>query len=531
MEQEKREADEKVFWADKIAKALDPHAKHVVSDAKTPSGRIHVGSLRGVMIHDVVYKALEDNGLKTEFVYRFDDFDPMDGFPAGLDESFRKYMGMPLCNVPSPEPGYESFARFYAEEFRGVFDKLGCKPRILWSSANYKSGAMNGAIKTALENASKIKEVNERVSGTKKAGDWLPINPVCEKCGQIGGVVASDYDGKTVAYECKDTKYSKGCGNKGRVSPFDGNAKLTWKVDWAAIWKVLGVTVEGAGKDHYAAGGSHEVAMELSSSTFNYKPPYDVPYEHFLIGGKKMSSSKGLGVSAKDVAELLPPEILRFVMVRYKPRTAIEFDPQGDSVPRLFDDYDSFAESTFGKREPRDPDEPRIYKLSQPTEAERHHPTNYYHASFPLVAYLIQVPHLDVVKIIEKRKGAPLTPYEQAQLDARMASARVWLDKYAGEEDKMSLLQHAEAVKRFTELPPKVQETLHDFARFYSGVESEDAQFEKIKETTAKHGVTTKEFFEAAYGILIGKTRGPKLLPFINALDRQFVVGRFKGVH
>ena len=43
--------------------------------------------------------------------------------------------------------------------------------------------------------------------------------------------------------------------------------------------------------------------------------------------------------------------------------------------------------------------------------------------------------------------------------------------------------------------------------------------------------VTTKDFFEASYGILMGRTKGPKLLPFLNALDKQFVVGRFKGVH
>jgi lysyl-tRNA synthetase class I len=26
-----------------------------------------------------------------------------------------------------------------------------------------------------------------------------------------------------------------------------------WKVDWAAHWKAIGITVEGAGKDHMSA--------------------------------------------------------------------------------------------------------------------------------------------------------------------------------------------------------------------------------------------------------------------------------------
>ena len=31
----------------------------VVNDSKTPSGRVHVGAVRGVIIHDVVYRALK----------------------------------------------------------------------------------------------------------------------------------------------------------------------------------------------------------------------------------------------------------------------------------------------------------------------------------------------------------------------------------------------------------------------------------------------------------------------------------------
>ena len=42
-----------MFWADKIA--ADAVGEQVVNDSKTPSGRIHVGSLRGVVIHDVIY--------------------------------------------------------------------------------------------------------------------------------------------------------------------------------------------------------------------------------------------------------------------------------------------------------------------------------------------------------------------------------------------------------------------------------------------------------------------------------------------
>lgn len=46
-----------MFWADKIANSQQ--GNQVVNDSKTPSGRVHVGSLRGVIVHDVIYRALK----------------------------------------------------------------------------------------------------------------------------------------------------------------------------------------------------------------------------------------------------------------------------------------------------------------------------------------------------------------------------------------------------------------------------------------------------------------------------------------
>ena len=75
-----------MFWADIIAKNLKDKGPHLVNDAKTPSGKVHVGALRGVLIHDFVHKALLETGVKSTYTYHFDDFDPMDGLPVYLDQ-------------------------------------------------------------------------------------------------------------------------------------------------------------------------------------------------------------------------------------------------------------------------------------------------------------------------------------------------------------------------------------------------------------------------------------------------------------
>ena len=508
-----------MFWADQIAREAKAYnGKHVVGDAKTPSGRIHIGSLRGLVIHDIIHKAVVDSGQKSEYVYRFDDFDPMDGFPPDLPESYRKHMGEPLCNIPSPEKGFDSLAQYYALEFKGVFEKLGCHPQIVWASEAYRSGKMNSLVRTALENAEKIREINVRVSGAKKAEGWLPINVVCEKCGKIGTTQVTDFDGKTVRYVCVGAKYAEGCKHEARISPLDGNSKLTWKAEWAAQFKLYEITIEGAGKDHYAAGGARDVSSQIVEQVFNYPNPYNFPYEFFLLGGRKMSTSKGIGVSAKDISDSTPSELLRFLFTRYKPRTAIEFNPDGETIPRLYDDWDKFSRIHFGREENRDPDVPRIFALSQLSGKAKEH----FHPQFSFVAFLVQVPSADVAKAIEKYKGSPLTHEEKEELKARTEYAKVWLEKFADESAKISIAKNAD----WNGVSEKAKQALSEYAEFL-GL-SEEKQSEKVREICAARGISIQEFYKAAYKIFISREKGPKLIPFLNALDKGFVGKRLR---
>jgi lysyl-tRNA synthetase class 1 len=117
-----------VFWADEIAKDIiqkKDKIEYLVTDWKTPSGHIHVGSLRGVVIHAIVRQALKDKDKKAVFQYGFDDYDPMDGLPGNIDPSFKKYMGMPLANIPAPDGESANYADQFANEFIEVINSLG----------------------------------------------------------------------------------------------------------------------------------------------------------------------------------------------------------------------------------------------------------------------------------------------------------------------------------------------------------------------------------------------------------------------
>ena len=176
-----------MFWADRIAEELKNSGPQLVDDAKTPSGKVHVGALRGVIIHGLVYRALKEAGNKARFTYIIDNFDPMDGLPVYLDqEKYLEHMGKPLKDIPSPDGHHNSYAEYYAEDFIQVINKLGVKPEVIWTFDLYKSGRMNDSIKLALDNHEKIQKIYKEVSGSAKSKDWYPFSPVCDRCGKIG---------------------------------------------------------------------------------------------------------------------------------------------------------------------------------------------------------------------------------------------------------------------------------------------------------------------------------------------------------
>ena len=402
-----------MYWADELAAAVT--GPQVVNDSKTPSGTVHVGSLRGVVLHDAIARALRDAGHETRFLYGVDDLDPMDAQALLTPDAIDRYMGVPLSHVPAPDgSSAASYARhFVGQLFMGTFEGLGIHPEIYWMSDLYADGTMDPYIRIALDRAEVVRQVYLRVSNVEKAVGWLPVSIICENCGKIGTTLATDWDGETVAYACKPdyVAWARGCGHGGRVVPAGGRAKLPFNVDWAAKWSHFGVTIEGCGKDLGTKGGSRDRSDAVAREVFEREPPINVLYEFLNIGGKKMSTSKGTGASAHAMADTLPPELLRFLFLRHKPRKAIEFDPEGDAIPGLFDEFDRIAGAVAGRevRGELPPEPERIFRASLVTEpddlaaeAARFRP------AFRHLALLVQVPGVDLDARMEAEKGAPL---------------------------------------------------------------------------------------------------------------------------
>ncbi|MGH2455952.1 MAG: lysine--tRNA ligase, partial [Candidatus Limnocylindria bacterium] len=438
-----------MFWADELAARVS--GPQVVNDSKTPSGTVHVGSLRGPVILDVIVRALRGRGLETTLLYGVDDLDPMDAQSLLTPDAVERAMGMPLAHVPDPAgDGHASYARHFAGEFIETFAGLGIHPdRYYWMSELYAAGEMDRYLRTALDRAATVRDIYLRVSHVQRPEGWLPVHVICPSCGKVGTTLARDWDGETVAVDCQPdlVTWARGCGFSGRVSPFGGSAKLPWNLEWAAQWGHFGVTIEPCGKDLATAGGSRDRSDAIAREVFDREPPVNVPYEFLNIGGKKMSTSRGRGAAAHRIAEVVPPEQLRLLFLRPRPNQAIDWDPDGtDAIPRLFDESDRIAAAAVGRQVkgelPPDPERLFAAVLVDPRADPRQEGAAY-RPPFGHLALLVQVPGVDVRARMEAEKGAALTRLEGRILEERIQAARAWLDAYAPERARLAVQRDA----------------------------------------------------------------------------------------
>ena len=524
-----------MYWADELASQVT--GPQVVNDSKSPSGTVHVGSLRGVVLHDAIYRALREAGRDATFLYGVDDMDAMDSQALLTPDAVDRYMGAPLCRVPAPEGSAASnYARhFVGEIFFRTFEPLGIKPEFYWVSELYSAGRIDPYVKMALDRADRVRSIYQRVSHVERAAGWLPLQVICEQCGKIGTTYATDWDGATVAYVCKPdlVTWARGCGHEGRVSPLGGRAKLPWNLEWAAKWGLLGVTIEGCGKDLATAGGSRDRSDAISREVFEVEPPRNVAYEFLNIGGKKMSTSRGQGVAAHTIAEVLPPEQLRFLFLRPRPSQVIDFDPEGDTIPRLFDEFDRIAAATAGREVkgelPADHDRLFAYSLLGPAP-DVAAAAAAFRPAFGHLALLLQIPGVDIEERMTAEKGSALTELERTVLTERIASARAWLDSFAPERARLAVQHDA--------LPPEAAGLGTD-QRAYLGAlavaaesqqpRSGDAWQALIFRVAGESELPSGRAFGALYAAFLGRSNGPRAGWLLASLEPAFVVGRLRA--
>lgn len=496
---------EKIHWADVIASRVDQDKHHRIATGITPSGPIHLGNMREVITGDLVYKAMVERGMSVQFIYVADDFDPLRRVYPFLPESYSQYIGMPISDIPCPCGSHGSYAEHFLEPFLSSLDELDVHPIVIHDSKMYREGKFTSEIKTAIEKREKIRRILETVSGRTLPVDWSPLYPVCSSCGRIVNVPVLTHDpGRhTITYYCD-------CGHEGTADYSKGEAKLVWRVDWPMRWAHCGITIEPFGKDHAAAGGSYDTGKQIVRQIYGSEPPFPVNYEWISLKGRgAMASSTGVAVSIRDMLDIVPPDVLRYLIARIKPEKAIDFDP-GLGLVQLVDEFDRLA--TEG--------DSREYILSGISHGSQQ-------VSFRHMITLVQIT-TDPEGICEILNRSGYDIGDRDGILAQANRAERWLARYAPEIVKFKVQDT---------LPPETasigeaeRNALLACSRIIENLSSWHAEFihNAVYSAANESGIDARKLFTAIYIAVLGKKRGPRLGFFLEALGQEFVVLRLK---
>jgi len=519
-------------WIERIADDLNERdvQKHVVASGTSISGSIHIGNSCDIFIANAVTKALKKLNANSKTIWIADDHDPLRKVPYPLPESYEKYLGIPYSQIPCPEDCCSNFVEHFEKPLLNILGNFGIELEVYSGAKMYKEGIYDEYIRIALQKAPEIRNIFNKFREHPLKDNWLPYNPICQECGRVNTTYAHSYEGDTVNYSCK-------CGHKGQMDIKSGNGKLTWRVEWAARWKIFGITCEPFGKDHAASGGSYDVSKIISKDIYGYDAPYPVPYEWITLNGESMSKSHGVFFTPGQWLEIAEPETLNYFIFRSKPLKHQDFNPampfldfieQYDRVERIY--YEAEEASSDKEKEKLK----KIYEVSQIKISESMPFQPSYR--FMTVAYQIAGNDLEkVYEILKKNSQLPkdMESKEFNEIDEkdierfkrRLNHVQNWLELYAPEFVKFQVqknLPRVEINDLQKEFLLKVADVLE--TRDYNTDEFYDEMYLIIHEMDIK----PQKAFQAIYKVITGKKQGPRAASFVLSLDKDLVIKRFR---
>ena len=336
-------------WSEWLAERVVSEKKepYVITSGITTSGPAHLGTLCEFLFPDSIRRQLERMGKKATFYFLADILDAFDSVPLAMEahaKELEPHLGKPLCDVPDPTGKSASFGDHFLDEVRALMGRFGVDAAILRMNDLYAEGRFDHWARFYLKNEAEAKRIVEETSGKEEKKDWSPIMPICAQCGRIATTRVLSHDGEEYEYACdKDAKYVKGCGFRGKAKIADHRYKITWRLHWPAWKQIFHTSIEGAGMDHHTRGGSEDTCREITLKLM--KAEYHIPFKYgfILFQGKKYSKSKGIGMGVSDLVMLVPPEIIKYILVKPDLEENVDINPTAESMLRTMDDFQKAA--------------------------------------------------------------------------------------------------------------------------------------------------------------------------------------------
>ncbi len=437
-----------------------------------------------------------------------------------MPEDYNEYIGVPVTDIPDPWGCHESYAAHHVEHYLEVLHEfVGVEMKRYSMMEEYRKGSFKPFIERMLENLETVIEIQNKYRDRKNPlrRGWAPWTPVCKNCGKIITPRVHDFEKGKLPYICRDYAFEStnaiGCGYEGVADPLSDEGKLMWKGEWASQWALWEVSSEGAGKEYAVPNSAFYVNGELCERVLDFPMPVPIFYEHLMIDGKKMSASLGNVVYPHEWLEMAPPELLRFL---YNKKLMKTRNFSWTELPVLYDEYDKAASGYHGGV--LEPAQRRLFELSHFKE-----PGQPFELPFSLAAFLSRVFKEEGALVGSLKRTGHYSKEGHEGIMKRMAFARAWARKYG--EGIPSILRDPSGIGL-----SNGQKIF--LARLALELEkrdlSEDEIQGKIYNLSKDVDIKSRDAFKAVYLSILGDERGPKASTLIAALDRDWVIERFK---
>lgn len=515
------------YWIDlAVVEIIEryPHGEITVSSGISPSASYHIGHFREIMTADALTWGIKQAGREAKHIHVVDNFDPLRKRYSFLPESYEQYVGWPIALVPDPFEACRAEHKTYAEHFYREFEQyakqMGIVPDEVVRSYEdlYSSGKMAANIEKAVAKVGVIKSIFAELSNRELAADWLPLQLLGPNKSFTELTYTSiDTAAKTIAANDADGKTHTLDYTKGEV-------KLNWRLDWPARWQVLGVMVEPfSAQEHGAAGSSYDTGVRFSSEVFGYDAPIPgVRYAniHMLGDTKKMSSSKGNLVTPGEALAIMPPEVLRYFVVRSRPERTLYWD-SGQGLFNLIREFATTKEIVDDGGAAEYADAYRYAVAPGQTKTISSVP-------FDHLVQVYQAARGDDQRALEMIARTGFEDYAKTQADEIRAEFKFvgsWLNAYAPESIKFELQDKL----------PKVDLSVPQrafLAKLAASVDEHELDGQTMHEAiyAAKDAtdLAPAEAFRALYRVLLNKDHGPKAGWFLASLERDWLAARLR---
>ncbi|MFX0178349.1 MAG: lysine--tRNA ligase [Candidatus Hodarchaeota archaeon] len=563
--------DFSVHWLEDIVEEILSHKPREItlSTGKTPSGHIHLGILREIIICDTLRRIFEKDGKTVNNLLFFDSLDAAKRFPPYIPTNFQnEHIGKPFAIIPCPyeECKCESYARHFGNELINVFTDFGIKTEVIWSHVLYTTKKMQEKIKIALENTELIKKIlrkyilptlkeEDKEDFIEMQKDWMPVMVICEKCNRIQH---RDNDGSIKPNRVKDylqneeavSYICEACGYTGTLSIWSGKLKLNWRVDWPAKWALYKTTCEPAGKDHSVKGGAYDTGIELCQALYNYEGPVKVPYEWLRLGEKDMGTSKGHVFTPKNYLTLADPKIYRTLILRTNPTKHITL--RIEELPQYYDYYEKMENVFYDKEKTENPEEYRFFKYIFPLTQVKDVPNSKVNRlPLKLLMFFAQIQNiLSLEKLYEKAESYMISHNFKnvitiQEFEALLSQTKNWIEKVKeileNEEDTKRKKEIMRKLEFFT-IPEEIDETiikkmdesqikgirlLREYLKENVALDADSIQNKIFSIAKDDLNLPPRKLFESVYQIILNKKSGPRLGPFLSLLDKAWLLERF----